>query len=838
MSDENTPNNDPLNNAVENTSDEATGAEGSTNATHKQSQNQTTTHTVASGDGTLASAGSNADGSSGAAGSSTEDEASTDSSASSVDASGADTSSGDSSSSVVESSTTSDSSGADSESTASSPQSVGGSSEEDEAASSSSSTSDSEAASSTEGASGDASSDSSDSGLDTQTTEETVSVEVTDEIGESFDSDTTSETFSVEFTSENDGPETGAPIELSMQEDGSFIFTQEQLLANASDVDGDSLTATNLSVGANADVTDNGDGTFTVTPSADWNGALDLNFDISDGTETVSATGVLTVNAVNDAAVVADQSFAVDEDGNITITDAQLLAGATDVDDDSLSVADVSYTGTDGVFTDNGDGTYSFAPNENFNGEVSLSFGVSDGTAVTTADIDVSVTDVNDAPVAGSTSYSVDEDGTLTFSDAQLLANSSDVDGTVSVDSVGYIGTDGILTDNGDGTYSFAPNENFNGDVSLAVQVIDDDGATDTTPADVSVIAVNDTPVVSGNLAYSVDEDGSITFSQEQLLANSSDVDGDDLTAANVSAGDNATVTDNGDGTFTVTPDADFNGDIDLSFDVSDGTATVASGVDLTVNPVNDVAVVSDAAYTINEDGTLSFTDAQLLSGASDIDAGDTLSVDSVSYAGTDGVFTDNGDGTYSFAPNENFNGEVSLSFGVSDGTAVTTADIDVSVTDVNDAPVAGSTSYSVDEDGTLTFSDAQLLANSSDVDGTVSVDSVGYIGTDGILTDNGDGTYSFAPNENFNGDVSLAVQVIDDDGATDTTTADVSVIAVNDTPVVSGNLAYSVDEDGSITFSQEQLLANSTDVDGDDLTAANVSAGDNATVTDNGDGT
>ncbi|WP_121877797.1 tandem-95 repeat protein, partial [Umboniibacter marinipuniceus] len=749
------------------------------------------------------------------------------------------------------------------------------------------------------------------------------------------DGATDTATAEVTVTAVNDTPVVSGNLAYSVDEDGSITFSQEQLLANSSDVDGDDLTAGNVSAGDNATVTYNGDGTFTVTPDADFNGDIDLSFDVSDGTATVASGVDLTVNPVNDVAVVSDAAYTINEDGTLSFTDAQLLSGASDIDaGDTLSVDSVSYTGTDGVFTDNGDGTYSFAPNENFNGEVSLSFGVSDGTAVTTADIDVSVTDVNDAPVAGSTSYSVNEDGTLsfndaqllanssdvdgsvavdsvtytgtdgifvagddgtyifapnsnfngdvsfdvtvidddgatdtttadvtvidvndapvagsttysvaedgtlTFSDAQLLANSSDVDGTVSVDSVGYTGTDGIFTDNGDGTYSFAPNENFNGDVSLDVQVIDDDGATDTATAEVTVTAVNDTPVVSGNLAYSVDEDGSITFSQEQLLANASDIDGDDLTAGNVSAGDNATVTDNGDGTFTVTPDADFNGDIDLSFDVSDGTATVASGVDLTVNPVNDVAVVSDAAYTINEDGTLSFTDAQLLSGASDIDAGDTLSVDSVSYAGTDGVFTDNGDGTYSFAPNENFNGEVSLSFGVSDGTAVTTADIDVSVTDVNDAPVAGSTSYSVDEDGTLSFSDAQLLANSSDVDGTVSVDSVSYSGTDGILTDNGDGTYDFAPNENFNGDVSLDVQVIDDDGATDTTTADVSVIAVNDTPVVSGNLAYSVDEDGSITFSQEQLLANASDIDGDDLTAANVSAGDNATVTDNGDGT
>ncbi|MDA0146764.1 tandem-95 repeat protein, partial [Vibrio sp. RW] len=246
--------------------------------------------------------------------------------------------------------------------------------------------------------------------------------------------------------------------------------------------------------------------------------------------------------------------------GSLTFTDADLLAGAADIDGDELPITDVSYTGAEGVFTDNGDGTYSFAPNENFNGDVSLDFSVSDGTETVNANIDVTVTDVNDAPVAGATSYQMNEDGSITLSPEQLIANSSDVDGDVSLDSVSYSGADGILVQNEDGSVTFAPNENFNGDISLDVTIIDDDGATATTTAGIDVIAVNDAPV-AGDLAYSVDEDGSITLSQEQLLAQASDVDGDDLTAANLTAGDNATVTANDDGSFTITPDADFNGD-------------------------------------------------------------------------------------------------------------------------------------------------------------------------------------------------------------------------------------------------------------------------------------
>ncbi|MDR9830303.1 cadherin-like domain-containing protein, partial [Vibrio sp. FNV 38] len=206
----------------------------------------------------------------------------------------------------------------------------------------------------------------------------------------------------------------------------------------------------------------------------------------------------------------------------------------------------------------------------------------------------------------------------------------------------------------------------------------------------------------------------------------------------------------------------------------------VQAQADLTVNPVNDLPQPQDQAFSMEEDGSLTFTDADLLTGATDID-GDDLSVEGVSYSGTDGILTDNGNGTYSFAPNENFNGDVEFSFDVNDGTDTVSANIDVSVTEVNDPPIAGSTSYTVHEDNSITISNEQLLANSSDVEGEVAVDSVTYSGTDGVFADNGDSTYTFSPNENFAGDISLDVTVVDEDGATAETTAGIDVVEVND---------------------------------------------------------
>ncbi|MEZ9953442.1 cadherin-like domain-containing protein, partial [Vibrio splendidus] len=507
--------------------------------------------------------------------------------------------------------------------------------------------------------------------LDSETAEETFAVDVQDQSGEAtnqveddFDSETTSETFQINVESENDAPEAEQDLAYIMDEDGSITFTQEQLLEYASDVDGDELVASNVQVGADATVQDNGDGTFTVVPSADFNGELDLTFDISDGQETISSAIDLTVRPINDAPVPEDKTFEIEEDGTLIFTDADLLTGATDIEGDNLTVEGVTYDGGDGILTDNGNGTYTFAPNENFNGDVNFGFDVSDGTDTVSANIDVSVTAVDDAPV-------------------------------------------------------------------------------------------------SGDLAYSIDEDGSIRLSQEQLLSQASDVEGDDLTASDLTVDGDATVVANDDGSFTITPDANFNGDIDISFDISDGSNTIQASADLTVNPVNDLPVPQDQQFSVEEDGTLIFTDADLLTGATDIE-GDNLTVEGVTYDGGDGILTDNDNGTYTFAPNENFNGDVNFGFDVSDGTDTVSANIDVSVTAVDDAPVSGDLAYSIDEDGSIRLSQEQLLSQASDVEGDDLTASGLTVGGDATVTQNEDGSFTITPDENFNGDIDISFDISD----------------------------------------------------------------------------
>ncbi|MDF5696720.1 tandem-95 repeat protein, partial [Vibrio parahaemolyticus] len=190
--------------------------------------------------------------------------------------------------------------------------------------------------------------------------------------------------------------------------------------------------------------------------------------------------------------------------------------------------------GGDGILTDNGNGTYTFAPNENFNGDVNFSFDVSDGTDTVSANIDVSVTPVDDAPVSGNLAYSVDEDGSIRLSQEQLLSQASDVEGdALSISDISYSGDNGELVDNGDGTYTFMPNENFNGEVDIDYKVFDGTDEVDTH-LDLTVIPVNDVPVPGAPLHTQMLENGTIIIEAKDLLSGATDVDGDILHIENL----------------------------------------------------------------------------------------------------------------------------------------------------------------------------------------------------------------------------------------------------------------------------------------------------------------
>jgi len=129
----------------------------------------------------------------------------------------------------------------------------------------------------------------------------------------------------------------------------------------------------------------------------------------------------------------------------------------------------------------------------------------------------------------------------------------------------------------------FTPAADFNGAATFDYTVSDGNGGTATQTVSVDVAAVNDAPVVSAMTAV-LAEGASVTVTASDLLASAADVEGDSLNVSNVRvAGVDASLTDNGDGTWTVTPADGFIGSVSVTYDVSDGTATASGNLGVTV---------------------------------------------------------------------------------------------------------------------------------------------------------------------------------------------------------------------------------------------------------------
>ncbi|GEO39706.1 hypothetical protein SAE02_38540 [Skermanella aerolata] len=200
----------------------------------------------------------------------------------------------------------------------------------------------------------------------------------------------------------NDAPVAGDAVALpSMEEDGgSVTFSAADLLVNVRDYDADDVSVKSVTVdSASGELVDNGDGTWTFTPAADYNGMVTFDVVVTDGELDATTSATLEVTPVNDAPVAGEPVVldAMEEDGTITITAEQLLKNVVDVDGDSLSLV---VTADSGDLVDNNDGTWTFTPAADFNGTVNFSVTASDGSGEwteTTASLEV--TPVNDAPV-------------------------------------------------------------------------------------------------------------------------------------------------------------------------------------------------------------------------------------------------------------------------------------------------------------------------------------------------------------------------------------------------------------------------------------------------------
>jgi VCBS repeat-containing protein len=435
----------------------------------------------------------------------------------------------------------------------------------------------------------------------------------------------------------------------------------------------------------------------------------------------------------------------------------------------------------------------------------------------------------NRPPVAGNDNYSTNEDTPLTVVAPGVLANDSDPDGN-PLTAIQVSGpSHGTLSLNANGSFTYTPNANYNGADSFTYRANDGSLNSNIATVSITVSPVNDAPVAGDDSAItSVGVAVSVP-----VLGNDSDPDGDTLTVASFTQGSHGAVTTGAGGALIYTPTANFTGTDTFNYTVSDGLGgTDTATVTVTVLPANRPPVAVDDNASTPEDVAVSIL---VLGNDSDPD-GDTLTVASFTQ-GSHGAVTTGAGGALIFTPAANFSGADSFSYTISDGRGGTdTATVNVTITPVNDAPVASNDSYSTNEDTTLTIAAPGVLANDTDVEGSTLTAALVAGPSNGTLTLNANGSFTYTPNANYNGADSFTYRANDGSLNSNIATVSITVSPVNDAPVAD-NDSYNTNENTPLTIAAPGVLANDTDVEGSTLTAALVAGPSNGTLTLNANG-
>ena len=693
-------------------------------------------------------------------------------------------------------------------------------------------------------------------------------------------------TVTITVTGVNDDPTANDDSAAGFGTDEDTAFTTASVLTNDSDPDtGDSLTVIAVgTAGTQGLVSSNGDGTFDYDP----NGAFEslaagatatdtFTYTISDGNGgTDTATVTITITGVNDDPTATNDTGAITEDTVLNVAASGVLTNDNDPDTgDSLTVTAFDATSAKGATVSvAADGSYSYDPT----GSATLNalaagatttdtftYTISDGNGGTdTATVTITVTGVNDDPTATDDTGAITEDTVLNVAADGVLANDSDPDTGDSLTVTAFDATSAkgaTVSVAADGSYSYDPTGSATLNALAAgatttdtftYTISDGNGGTDTATVTITITGVNDDPTANDDTG-AITEDTVLNVAADGVLTNDTDPDtGDSLTvtAFDATSAKGATVSVAADGSYSYDPtgSATLNAlaagattTDTFTYTISDGNGgTDTATVTITITGVNDDPTANDdgaAGFGTNED--TAFTTASVLTNDSDPDTGDSLTVIAVGTAGTAGLVSSNGDGTFDYDPNGAFESLAAgatttdtFTYTISDGNGGTdTATVTITITGVNDDPTANDDTGAITEDTVLNVAADGVLTNDSDPDTGDSLSVTAFDATSAkgaTVSVVADGSYSYDPTGSATLNALAAgatttdtftYTISDGNGGTDTATVTITVTGVNDDPTANDDTGATT-EDSVLNVAASGVLTNDSDPDtGDSLT-------------------
>jgi LPXTG-motif cell wall-anchored protein len=453
-----------------------------------------------------------------------------------------------------------------------------------------------------------------------------------------------------------------------------------------------------------------------------------------------------------------------------------------------------------------------------------------------TATVTITVNPQNDPPTAGDDTDTTPEDTPITVT---VLTNDTDPDGDPLNVASATDPANGTVAVNGNTTITYTPDLDWSGIDTFTYQVCDNGGIPlcDTATVTITVTPQNDPPT-AGDDTDTTAEDIPITV---DVLTNDTDVDGPlDPTTVTVTVNPtNGTITgiNPTTGEVTYTPNPNFWGIDTFTYQVCDtaipalcDTATVT----ITVNPQNDPPTAGDDTDTTPEDTPITIT---VLTNDTDPD-GDPLNVASATDP-ANGTVVVNGNTTITYTPDLDWSGIDTFTYQVCDNGGIPlcdTATVTITVTPQNDPPTAGDDTDTTLQDTPLVVPAPGVLTNDTDPEGDPLTVTSNTDPTNGSVTVNADGSYTYTPNPAYAGPDQFTYTITDGNGGTDTATVTILVAGSggNNAPVANGD-GTTTDRETPVVI---DVLVNDTDPDGDVLTVISTTAPANGSTVINANGT
>ena len=511
-----------------------------------------------------------------------------------------------------------------------------------------------------------------------------------------------------------------------------------------------------------------------------------------------------TINPINNNAPTISSSATFSAAENQTAIGS---ISATDADGDSLTY---SISGSEINISSSGVLTFASAPDYETKNSYTATVTVSDGTDSVSQSITVSITDVdetvpNEAPTfTSSATFSVAENNTDIGS-----VSATDADG----DSLTYSISGSEINISSSGVLTFASAPDYETKNSYTATVTVSDGTASVTQSiSINILNLNDNnPVISSSATFSLAENNTAIG-----LINSSDADGDSLTHS--ISGSEINISSSGVLSFAAAPDYETKNSYTATVTVSDGTNSATQSITVTITDVDETS--PNNTPTISSSATFSASENQTAIGsvtATDAD-GDSLTY---SISGSEINISSSGVLSFATAPDYETKNSYTATVTVSDGTASTTQNITVNVTDVNEnvAPTIGSSAtFSAAENQTAIGS-----VTATDADG----DSLTYSISGSEINISSSGVLSFAAAPDYETKNSYTATVTVSDGTAPVTQSiTVNVSNENEAPYF-----YDMNQDWNNTYGDikiaeiyENTIQNlfkirAIDPDGDDLT-------------------